>query len=381
MAANESSITNVFVGNASGNLYTNGGGSSNPFAGGGSPLTTGDISVLFPNGNNPFADGGALSKISDTSVLFAGGGGNPIAGGENPFAGGGENLFAGGGGGNPFAEGENPFATNQNFGSNNATIGTGNWDLSSNNATIGNGNWNIDSAGYNATIGNGNWLRDSASYNSTIGNGNWYWDSSSNNSLLGNGNWSFGSDNSTIGNGNWNFGKNNVIIGNGNWLFTDNNVIIGNGNWFLSNDPTASVASQNLATLETSFPELKPNIDSLIGSLMGGFGKEFTVLTGDLDAAGSQTFEQLILSKGNGSTISNFSDSDLTQIFASLSGMSGTEGTTGNSGCFYGCNGVGNIQGEPVPEPSSALSLLAVGLIYFMWTKKFKAKGKLSLKN
>ena len=351
MATNEPTISNFFVGNGSNNPYTNGGGSSNPFDGGGSPLPTDYISKLFTGSENPSASG-------DISNLFTGG--------------------------NLFANSENPFAENQNFGSSNATIGTGNWDLSSNNATIGNGNWNIDSASYNATIGNGNWLRDEASYNSTIGNGNWYWDSSSANSTLGNGNWSFGSDNSTLGNGNWNFGKNNTIIGNGNWLFTDNNTIIGNGNWFLSNDSTASEPSQNLATLEAMFPELKSDVNSLVDSIMGGFGKEFTVLTGGFDAASSQTFEQLILSKGNGSDISSFSDSDLTKLFASLSGVTGTDITAGSPGCFFECpGGSGNIPAtsEPVPEPSSVLSLLAVGLVYFVWSKKFKAKGKLSLKN
>ena len=351
MATNEPSISNFFVGNGSNNPYTNGGGSSNPFDGGGSPLPTDYISKLFTGSENPSASGDIY------------------------------NLFIGG---NLFGNSENPFAENQNFGSSNATIGTGNWDLSSNNATIGNGNWNIDSASYNATIGNGNWLRDEASYNSTIGNGNWYWDSSSANSTLGNGNWSFGSDNSTLGNGNWNFGKNNTIIGNGNWLFTDNNVIIGNGNWFLSNDPTASEPSQNIATLQAMFPELKSDVNSLVDSVMGGFGKEFTVLTGDFDAASSQTFEQLILSKGNGSGISSFSDSDLTKLFASLSGVTGTDITVGNQGCFFECtDGSGNIPvtSEPVPEPGSALSLIAVGLVYFVWSKKFKAKGKLSLKN
>jgi hypothetical protein len=355
MADNESSVSNFFVGNGSNNPYTNGGGSSNPFEGGGSPLTTGDISNLFADGENPLTNGDIYNLFAD--------GKNPLASGENPLA-----------------SGDNLFAQNQNFGSNNATIGTGNWDLSSNNATIGNGNWNIDSASYNATVGNGNWLREDASSNTTVGNGNWYWDSASENSTLGNGNWSFGSDNSTIGNGNWDFGKNNTIIGNGNWVLTDNTVVIGNGNWFLSDDPTASEASQNIATLEAMFPELKSDIDSLIGSLVGGFGTELSVLAGDLDAGESQTFEQLILSKGNGSDISTFSDGDLAELFTSLSGVTGTDITTGNPTCVFGCPDVG-IPSEPVPEPSSVLSLLALGLVYFVWSKKFKAKSKLSLKN
>ncbi len=345
MATNESSISNFFVGNGSNNPYTNGGGSSNPFAGGGSPLTDGDISKLFADGENPFTNG-------DIYDLFANGK-------------------------NPLTNGTNPFGANQDLGSNNATIGNGNWNLSSNNATIGNGNWNIGSASYNATIGNGNWLREEASYNSTLGNGNWYWNSSSENSTLGNGNWSFGNDNSTIGNGNWNFGKNNVIVGNGNWVFTDNNVLIGNGNWFLDAESTPS---QNIGTLETLFP-LKSDVDSLVGSLIGEFGKEFTSFTGGFDAAQTKTFEQLILSQGNGSTLESFSDSDLSQLFASLNGMSGS--FPGDPRCFMACldGGGGSVPAKPVPEPSSALSLFGLGLVYFLWAKKFKAKGKLNLNN
>lgn len=328
MTTNEPSFSSFFVGNGRNNPSASG-GSSNPFANG-SPFATSDIDI-------------------------------PFAGGENPFA----------GGRNPFAGGENPFKANQNSGSNNATIGNGNWDLGNNNATIGNGNWNLEKASYNATIGNGNWLRDGTNHNSTIGNGNWYWNSSEN-STLGNGNWSFGKDNSTIGNGNWDFGSNNVVIGNGNWLFTDNNVIIGNGNWFLGND---SPASQNIEILQTLFPEIKSEVDGLIASLMGEIGEDFTVLTGNLDASGNKTYEQLILSSGNVSDLDTFSQSDLAQFFASLSGMSGTDATTGNSGCFFGCQG--GRPNEPVPEPSSALSLLGVGLVYFVWSKKSKVKSKL----
>ena len=191
---------------------------------------------------------------------------------------------------------------------------------------------------------------------------------------LGNGNWSFGSDNSTIGNGNWNFGQNNIIIGNGNWLFTDNNIIIGNGNWFVSDDSIASAASQNLATPESLVP-LKSDVNSLISSLIGNFGTEFTMFTGDFDTATSQTFNQLILSKADGSSISNFSESDLTQIFAALSGMPATEGMAGNSGCFFGCS---SVPTEPVPEPTSALPILAAGLVYFVWSKKSKAKANIN---
>ncbi len=344
MADNESS-TNFYVGNGIGNPYSTG-GSSNPFADGVSPFTIDDITIPLPEGENPFTNG----EISFTE-------------GENPFA-----------------SGELSFTANQDRGSNNATIGTGNWNLSSNNATIGNGNWNIDEATYNATIGNGNWLREQASYNTTIGNGNWYWDSSSENSTLGNGNWSFGSDNSTIGNGNWDFGNNNVVIGNGNWVFTDNTVVIGNGNWFLSDDPSLSEASQSIETLEAMFPDLKSDIDSLIGSLTSEFGEEFTVLTGDLDTNQLQTFEQLILSQDDGSALSSFSDSDLTQLFASLGSISGVEGTIGDPSCFFGGCG-GKLPSEPVPEPSSVLSVLGMGLIYFISAKKFKAKRKLNWKN
>jgi PEP-CTERM motif len=345
MATSESSVNNFFIGNGSGNPYTDG-GSSNPFAGGGSPLTDEAINNLFPASENPFTNGSLITT------------GDPT------------NLFTGG---------ESAFTANQDTGSNNATIGTGNQDLSSNNATIGNGNWNLDSASYNSTIGNGNWLRDEASYNTTVGNGNWYSDSSSENSTLGNGNWSFGTDNSTIGNGNWDFGSNNVIIGNGNWLFTDNNVVIGNGNWFLSDDATSSVPSQNTQELVTLFPEVKSDVDSLIASITGKFGEEFTVLTGGLDPAAMQTYNQLILAQGDGTGLSTFSDSDLSNLFTSLNGLAATNESGGSPSCFFGCTDGGSpVAGEPVPEPSSALSLLALGLVYFVWAKKSKAKAKLS---
>lgn len=355
MAANEQTASNIVVGNGIGNPYASG-GSSNTFANG-SPLT-GSGENSSAEGKDPF------SHIP---------GGNPLAGEENPF-GDGENPFAGGG--NPLAGGENPFILNRDTGDNNAAVGTGNWDLSDNNATIGNGNWNTDSATNNATIGNGNWKRGSASNNDTIGNGNWYLKDSSDNSTLGNGNWHFGSDNSTIGNGNWDYGNNNLVIGNGNWLFTDNNIVIGNGNWFLDRDGTTGNVNQNINTLENLSPEVKKDVNSLVDYLMGSFGNEFVNagLTSNLDAEGAQTFENLILAQGpnDGKGLSDLSEADIAQLLGAVSGFSGSGND--NAACFIGC-GDRPISSQPVPEPSSALPLLALGLAYFFWSKKFRSRA------
>ncbi len=98
---------------------------------------------------------------------------------------------------------------------------------------------------------------------------------------------------------------------------------------------------------------MKSNVDNLIDSLTGNIGGDFTVLAGNLDADGSQTFEELILSRGN-------------------------DGITGNPNCFFSCSGEnGPVSSEPVPEPHSVLPVLALGLVYFYWSKKFKSKRKL----
>lgn len=358
MSANEPSTTNIVVGNGKGNSYANTG--SNPFANG-NPLT-GSQENTSTGSKNPFDNG--YDHVP---------GGNPFGEGENPFAGE-ENPFAGGK--NPLAGGENPFAVNRDTGENNATVGTGNWDLSDNNATIGNGNWNTESATNNATIGNGNWKRGSASDNDTIGNGNWYLGDSSDNSTLGNGNWHFGSNNSTIGNGNWDYGNNNIVIGNGNWLFTDNNLVVGNGNWFVASDGESGTVNQYLNSVENLSPEVRGAIDGGIDSLMSRIGNDFSGLTGNLDAEGAETFEQLILGQANndGKGLSEMSQSDIAQILGAVGGFSPSNG---NAPCFIGCGDRPNqpIAAEPVPEPSSAIPLVALGLAYFFWSKKFKRKA------
>ncbi len=357
MAANEQTASNIVVGNGIGNPYASG-GSSNPFANG-SPLT---------------GSGGTSTEGKDPFSYIPGG--NPFGEGENPF-GDGENPFAGGG--NPLAGGENPFVINRDTGDNNAAVGTGNWDLSDNNATIGNGNWNTDSATNNATIGNGNWKRGSASNNDTIGNGNWYLKDSSDNSTLGNGNWHFGSDNSTIGNGNWDYGNNNLVIGNGNWLFTDNNVVIGNGNWFLNTDGTTGTVNQNIKTLEALSPEVKEDVNGLVDYLMSRFGNDFVNagLTSNLDESGAQTFDKLILAQGpdDGKGLSDLSEGDIAQLLGAVSGFSSS--SDGNAACFIGCGDRPNqpSSSQPVPEPSSAIPLVALGLAYFFCSKKFKRKA------
>lgn len=358
MAANESTGGKIVIGNGEGNLNAN---NSNPFANG-NPLT-GSKENPIPGGSNPFS--GGYDHIP---------GGNPFGEGQSPF-GDGENPFAGGK--NPLANGENPFIINRDTGSNNAAVGTGNWDLSDSNATIGNGNWNTESATNNATVGNGNWKRGSASDNDTLGNGNWYLGDSSDNSTLGNGNWHFGNNNSTIGNGNWDYGNNNIVIGNGNWLFTDNNLVVGNGNWFVASDGESGTVNQYLNSIDNLSPEVKNAIDGGIDSLIGRLGNDFVNagLTTNLSPEGAKTLEQLILAQGpsDGSGLSNMSESDIAQILGAT-GVFSPSG--GNAPCFIGCGDRPNqpIASEPVPEPSSAIPLVALGLAYFFWSKKLKRK-------
>ncbi|MBD0389458.1 MAG: hypothetical protein ICV54_23885, partial [Nostoc sp. C3-bin3] len=309
---------------------------------------------------NPFAGGNPLA-----------GAGNPFAGGANPIAGAGSLLQQspfdplkevlgngnnipssnGGNTSNPgsqrFNEGNAPVGNgNRNFGSNNATIGNFNSDYGSNSATIGNGNWNFNND--NTTIGNGNWLFGKG--NTTLGNGNWYWDDGSNNATLGNGNWHFGSDNATIGNGNWDFGTNNTIIGNGNWVFTSGNEIIGNGNWLANTDNTTIGNVNNIRGLELSPQGIKTDVNNLIDSLIGKIGQNFLGFTKDFDESSSQTFNRLISSKnvGNDTDIS----SDIEQLLAALSPIQEN---------LINYQPVQNPQ--PVPEPTSSVSLVVMGLV------------------
>jgi hypothetical protein len=346
-------------------------GGSNPFAGGGNP---------FAGGGNTFPEGSGNTFTSDRNPLAGGsntfpeGSGNTFTGGSSPFAGGGggslfqqspfdplrevlgDNIpFSGkdgntsftAAGGQSYNESNAPVGkNNRNFGTDNATIGNGNSDFASYSATIGNGNWNFDND--NATIGNGNWLF--AGGNTTIGNGNWYWDNGSYNATLGNGNWHFGSNNATIGNGNWDFGINNTIIGNGNWVFTNGNTVVGNGNWLVDSDNTTIGLTDKTESLEL-FPQgIRADADSLINALMGKIGKDFVGLTKDFGVSNTETFNRLILSKGAGTN-----DSDISTNFERFLALLG--GTPGNPAY------------QSVPEPTSSVSLVLMGLICLLWSK------------
>lgn len=377
---NTSTADNPFAG-SSGNPIP--GGGINPFAGDGGgqlqqlifdrlKLVLGDNfsnnadSPFTGAGSNPFAGSGS-SIPSVGSNSFAGSsssipsvGSNPFAGSGNPIAGAGSllqqspfdplrevlgnNMAYAGGSSQRFNAGNAPVGNgNKDSGSNNATIGNGNSDYGDNSATIGNGNWNFNND--NATIGNGNWLF--GSNNTNLGNGNWYWDDGNKNTTLGNGNWHFGSENATIGNGNWDFGNNNTIIGNGNWIFTSGNTVVGNGNWLVGID-------KNTNSLESLPQELKGDVDSLINSLVGRIGQDFTVLTGDFGASETETFNRLILSKGDGTDFSNTS-SDIQRLLISLSK---------NQGNVY--QPVHNSQS--VPEPS-AIPLVVIGLLSLLMSR------------
>ncbi|MBH8572547.1 hypothetical protein I8752_05740 [Nostocaceae cyanobacterium CENA369] len=338
----------------------------------------GNANSAIPGGGiNPFrGDGGSKLQqlIFDRLKLvlgddFPNDAKNPFAGGKNPFTNGGTpqspfdplNIIRGGtpysgnnpAGGLPFNKDNAPIGNaNKDSGSNNATLGNLNSNFGNDSATIGNGNWNFNNS--NATIGNGNW--QFGGDNATIGNGNWYWDDGSNNLNLGNGNWHFGSDNATIGNGNWDFGSNNTIIGNGNWVFTSGNTIVGNGNWLEDKSNTTINVGNNTSQ------ELRADVDTVINSLMGGIGKDFIELTGNLDASDIQTFNRLILSKGNSVNASD-AFGDIKQLLASV-----TE-TPGN-GIPY--PPVHNPQS--VPEPTFSVPLVVMGLVCLLWSK-FKKVG------
>ncbi|MFN6570001.1 hypothetical protein [Dendronalium sp. ChiSLP03b] len=333
------------------------GGGINPFAGeGGSKLQQlifdrlklvlgddfpNDAKNPFAGGKNPFTNGGSSHQQSPFDPL------NIIRGNNTPYSG---NNPAGG---LPFNKDNAPIGNgNRDSGSNNATLGNFNSNSGNDSATIGNGNWNFNNN--NATIGNGNW--QFGGDNATIGNGNWYWDDGSNNATLGNGNWHFGSDNATIGNGNWDFGSNNTIIGNGNWVFTSGNTVVGNGNWLENKSNTTINVGNNTSQV------IKADVDTVINSLMSGIGKDFTELTGDLEVSDIQTFNQLILSKGNSANASD-AFGDIKQLLASV-----TE-TPGN-GIPY--PPVQNPQS--VPEPTFSVPLIVMGLVCLLWSK-FK-KGR-----
>ncbi len=320
------------------NALANGG---NPFAGGNSnPLTDGNNpfasgSNPFAGGNNPFIDGGSLPQRSPFDPLQI------VLGNQTPVSDNSNSSTDS----PPFNKDNAPVGNgNRNFGNNNATIGNFNSDYGSDSATIGNGNWNFSNN--NTTIGNGNWLF--ASDNTTLGNGNWYWDDGSNNATLGNGNWHFGNDNATIGNGNWDFGSNNTIVGNGNWLFTSNNTVVGNGNWLSTNGNTIIGNGSNTNILESSPQDIRSDADNLINSLIGRIGQDFLELTGNLGVSETQTFNRLILSRD---TNTDF-NTNIEQLLASLSST------------YQPVQ-----QPQSVPEPTSSLSLVVVGLVCLVLSK------------
>ena len=291
---------------------------------------------------------------------------NFFDGPENSPVGGGSNLFAGDDSLTVNQDNVPVGNGNQNFGSDNATIGNSNSDFGSDSATIGNGNWNYDNN--NATIGNGNWLF--ASDNTTLGNGNWYWDDGSNNTTLGNGNWQFNSDNATIGNGNWgfgnnnttigngnwDFGNNNTVVGNGNWIFDDNNTVVGNGNWIFD-DHNTIVGNEKLdANAELIPPDFQNDVDHLIDSLIGSMGEHFLPLTASFGESETETLNRLILSQDNGNLDI---DTDIEQFLALLNGIQSYGTIPHQSG----------PNSQPVPDSTSSISLILVGLTYVLFSK------------
>lgn len=376
-----------------------------------SPFELADL----PTGDNPFAGRGSGSELpyggnpfaGDNLFTLFGGGNNPLRTGQpsggNPFSGSSPNFSvlaapgnaSTGGGSNPsIPDGllqQSPFAPlqevqelinaspsidpdnppigngNRDEGNRNATIGNGNQAIGDENATIGNGNWLFGDQ--NATIGNGNW--GFSGDNVTLGNGNWYWDYGRSNTTLGNGNWHFGSDNATIGNGNWNFGNNNTIIGNGNWVFTSGNTVVGNGNWLLDAETRSLSVEDLLNGLAGSETSSEPSplgfaVDELVNTLIGRVGSDFEILTGDLDADGSQTLEQLILSQSADAKGDLLADSpELEQLFAVLGDLPANGGTTFGNGTFPS-KGPGQTP-EAVPEPTATASLVVLGVGYLLW--------------
>lgn len=328
-------------------------GVSNPFT---SPST-------LPGGINPFAsDGGSRFEQLIFGRLKGILGENFFDGSNNPFV---------NSGGNPFNLGTSPFNgnitpvgnSNKDFGVNNATIGNFNSIYGSESATIGNGNWNFSRN--NTTIGNGNWKF--GSNNTVIGNGNWAWDDGTDNSTLGNGNWQFGISNKTLGNGNWDFGTNNIIIGNGNVVFGSGNIIIGNGIRLLEGNNTKIGVTNNDINFDSLLQNTESDVNSLINSLVGIFGKDFTKLTGNFNSSQTQTFDRLVLSRnidGNNSNISN----QLDQFFNKLFGGIPFDKLPYQPGDF-----------QSVPEPSAAIPLIVFGFLFLLLSKfklKILPKGK-----
>ncbi|HBE31326.1 MAG TPA: hypothetical protein DDW76_12305, partial [Cyanobacteria bacterium UBA11369] len=176
--------------------------------------------------------------------------------------------------------------------------------------------------------------------NATIGKYNQ--NLSTDNATIGNGNWLFGTDNATVGNGNWNFGKNNQVIGNGNWIFTDNNTVFGNGNWVLGADnPIINPDDVINSTPEVFAPKIADNIHNLVDSVMGKIGKDFVGLTGNFSPGEMQTYNQLMLSKDSANKGSNPPAS----------------------------------QPKDIPEPTSAVSLVILGIGYLLWSRCKKRLG------
>jgi len=170
--------------------------------------------------------------------------------------------------------------------------------------------------------------------NATIGKDNQ--DLSTNNATIGNGNWLLGTNNATIGNGNWHFGKNNQVIGNGNWIFTDNNSVFGNGNWVLgANNPIITAEDIINSSPEIFAPKIVNNIHNLVDSVMGEMGKDFVALTGNFSPEQMQTYNRLILSKDSA-----------------------------NKGSYPP-----GSEPKDIPEPTSAVSLVVLGLGSLLWSR------------
>ncbi|MEH1905289.1 MAG: hypothetical protein V7L04_28915 [Nostoc sp.] len=333
-------------------------GGSNPFLNGGNLIAGSGINP-FAGNSNPIAGAGSLLQQSPFDPL------KEVLGNNIPFSNSGNTSNPGSsnaitnGASPPFNQSNAPVGNgNRKFGSNNATIGNFNSDYGSNSATIGNGNWNFNN--HNATIGNGNWLFGKG--NTNLGNGNWYWDKGNNNATLGNGNWHFRSNNATIGNGNWDFGSNNTIIGNGNWVFTNGNTIIGNANWLVDSDKTIIGNINNPSISELSPQVIRTDVNNLIDSLIGKIGQDFLGLTGDFDVSSSQTFNQLISSRSVGINDTNYLK-DIQQLLGSLSGIQGN---------MINYQPVQNPQS--VPEPTSSVSLVVIGLVCLFLSVRTYAK-------
>ena len=340
MATNESSSNNLVTqgNNSGGNSFTGnmGGGSGNNSNDLTSQLRQSPFGRLFdlPGVDGPEDIFGNLGSPSGGSNPFGGGGGSPMmgGGGDSPYGG---NPFAGDNFWNIFAGGVNP--TNPSGGGNTAGNSGGNPFTGGGNPFAGGRNTSGNSGGNPFTGGGSNSL---AANNATIGRYNQ--DLSTNNATIGNGNWLLGTNNATIGNGNWNFGKNNQVIGNGNWIFTDNNTVFGNGNWVLGADnPIINPDDVINSTPEVFAPKIADNIHNLVDSVMGKIGKDFVDLTGNFSPGQMQTYNQLMLSKDSANKGSNPPAS----------------------------------QPKDIPEPTSAVSLVILGIGSLLWLRCKKRLG------